>query len=699
MTDAGREQAIPALEEALHAIRSSSAAQQRQVTPANPRNQYSPRSADTSLRSAAGYYQHQGVHLAGQKRRPPENIGHDETFVLQTSPGQDAPASSLHARQLHNHSLRNLHASRNLFEQQLVQQQAMLVKQQHDSLRMFDSVIQEEMEHDYYHTDDFVNGGGDSAVLVSTAGVSQCDSPSSVDSLEAPTSGIPNSGKSEFSTDSLENHFVGRQPDVDQNGRSVADVANTAFMQHSRSFSSPSSNIAVVMPCFVQHRDESANEPTAKGDSAKPFSQTPKEDRNNNNLGKDGVYVNGASVNRCDPFSPVNNGPKDGQFYQDVVINRVSVVNGAGSRNLPVSADQMTDWKANEADGYYNQMDNVWAHPLISSEMTQSRYHTSMAPLSTTATIEGGNIVYNHNQSPITKQAFCVPPQKLAITNSATVNSVVPKQQCMTNSQMAPVVSTTVHTQAVPVSLTIPSVNAVSTPTSTSYHCSQTVPGSFVTVSNVYSSQLQNDGMQQYGKTVGAPPVLQWQAVAADRPSAKKGFDGDAGLGSVTVSVTQPTAAPSGKPPLKAVPKGILKQREEDPTVIPAPRNRTAPGGASMRLNGRNVHVRDSFEMIKEHQKKKVRNDWGWKKPSPEKIWKSPFHPKKPPFRKNFPEQYTLTLVPYHKAIAPGFCSFEIKVGCRSDASCYRFGFKFLALYSIFDKAVLLLFLFCVSTA
>jgi len=601
-----REQAIPALDEALSAIRSSSAGHQRQAVPTHPRNQYSPRSAGASLRSPAGYYPHQRAQMAGRKRPPADHTGEalDETFVYQTSPGHDVAGSSLHARQLHTHSLRNLHASRNLFEQQLVQQQEMLVEQQKESLRMFDNAIKEELQGEFYDGNSVVNGGGDRAVPMSAADVLQCDSPTSIDSLEVPIPVVTNGSKLDVFADSLESHFVTRPPGGEPDNRAAVDAANTAFMQHSRNFSSPNSNVAVVMPCFVQHRDESTNETAAKL----------KEDRNNNNLGKEracvnGTAVNGTTVNRCDPFSVANNA----HYYQDLVINRVSMVNASNGRAMPVSAGQLTDWKGSEMDGCYSQMDNVWAHPLIDTEMTRTRYHTSSAPLSTTATIEGGNVVYSHNQMPLEKRAFCIPPEKVEVTNVA-VNSATPKEHDTAYTQVAPAVSV-VRTQAVPVSMTIPSAAAMTAPSSTSYHCSQTVPGSFVTVSNVYTSQVLSNGMLQYGKPVSAPPVLQWQAVSADRPGAKKHSDGDT-TGGITVTMTPPTTtvtatsivtSASKSSAKMSAPKSILKQREEDPTVIPAPRHRLAPGSAKIRHNGRNIHVKDSVEIAREHQKKKVR--------------------------------------------------------------------------------------------
>ena len=551
--------------------------------------------------------------MAGRKRPPADHTGDalDQTFVYETSPGHDAAGSSLHARQLHTHSLRNLHASRNLFEQQLVQQQEMLVEQQKESLRMFDNAIKEELQGEFYDGNNGIaNGGGDCAAPLSAADVLQCNSPTSVDSLEVTVPGVTNGSKSDVLVDSLESHFVTRPSGMEPDNRAAVDAANTAFMQHSRSFSSPNSNVAVVMPCFVQHRDELTNDMAAKL----------KEDRNNNNLGKERAYVNGTTVNgttvngttvnRCDPFSVANNA----HFYQDLVINRVSVVNGSNGRTMPVSAGQMTDWKGGEMDGCYSQMDNVWARPLIDTEMTRTRYHTSSAPLSTTATIEGGNVVYSHNQMPVEKRAFCIPPEKVEVVNVA-VNSATPKEHDTAYTQVAPAVSV-VRTQAVPVSMTIPSAVAMTAPSSTtSYHCSQTVPGSFVTVSNVYTSQVLSNGMLQYGKPVSAPPVLQWQAVSADRPGAKKPSDCDA-TGGVAVTLTPPTTtvtatsivtSASKSSSKMSAPKSILKQREEDPTVIPAPRHRLTPGSARMRHNGRNIHVKDSVEIAREHQKKKVR--------------------------------------------------------------------------------------------
>ena len=602
VSDHGREYTIPALDDALHAICSSSAGQHHQVASTHPRNQYSPRSTDPSLRSAAGYYQNNGPCSAGRKRRPPENNGgHNDTYVIQTSPGAGATVSSLHARQLHNHSLRNLAASRSLFEQQLVQQQAMLVKQQQESLKMFDSAIQNEMERDYYHgggvvTNGVIDGGGDCA-MPTDHDATQCDSPTSVDSLEVPTTSAANGGKSDFSNDSLENHFFARQADV---GRDVTipttDAPNAAFAEHSRSFSSPRSNVAVVMPCFVQHRDESVSDTAVKNNADKPFFHSCAEDSNNNNLDKGAVYGHGATVRRADPFSIANNGRRNEQYYQDLIVNRASTVDVIGNRNLPVNVNQTSDWKINNADNDCNQMDNVWARPLNSAEMTQTHYHTSSLPLSTIATIEGGNVVYSHNHAP--KQASCIPPDNSTVSIPIATGGAVPKRDVITCSQMAPDVS-----EAAPIM--IPGTNAVTTPAAVSYHCSQTVPGSFVTVSNVYSTQVQNDGMQQYGKTVSGPPMTHWQAVSANVPGANHRIHGSAG--DVAMTLTQPTSAT--KSTLRFAPKGILKQRDEDPTVIPAPRNRFTPGGASMKHNGRNVHIRDSVEVIKEHQKTKVCHD------------------------------------------------------------------------------------------
>ena len=604
LPDPGREYAIPALDDALHAICSNSTGQHHQVAPTNPRNQYSPRSADPSLRSAAGYYQNKGPCSAGRKRRPPENGSHNDTFVIQqTSPGPTV--SSLHARQLHNHSLRNLAASRSLFEQQLVQQQAMLVKQQQESLKMFDSAIQNEMERDYYHGDVITNGvidGGGDCVMGADRDATQCDSPTSVDSLDVPTTSAANGGKSEFSTDSLQNNLFARQVDAGKDARIPnTDALNGGFAEHSRSFSSPRSNVAVVMPCFVQHRDESVNDTAVKNNNDKSFFHPSAEDSNNNNLDKEAVYgSNGATVRRADPFSIANNGRRNEQYYQDLIVNRVSAVDVIGNRNVPVNVDQTSDWKTNNGGNYINQMDNVWARPLNSAEMTRTRYHTSSVPLSTIATIEGGNVVYNHNQAPLPKQASCILPDNATVSSPIATSSAVPIPAATTCGQMAPDVS-----EAAP--MMIPGTDAVTPPSAVSYHCSQTVPGSFVTVSNVYSTQVQNDGMQQYGKTTnGPPPMMHWQAVsAADVPSARQGIN----AGEVTMTLTQPTPV---KSTLRFAPKGILKQRDEDPTVIPAPRNRFTPGGTSMKHNGRNVHIRDSVEVIKEHQKAKVCYGQSW---------------------------------------------------------------------------------------
>ena len=612
------------MEDALRAIRSSPKPPYRQGSGSSIRRQgsgsLSRQGSATNSRQGSGGLSRQSSDVNRQ------GSGGSVRSATSSNPvGQSlADRAQQHAREvaarteLHNGSIRNLHNSKNLFEQQLDQQQQTLKDHHQQSLHQFNEAIHQEMARDRK-----IQGLEDTNEQMQ---IPRSDSVSSVDSLEAeaerqaarqqqppmgnPTPAAPGMYPS-YTASALQpktsvtnqyahhptssasvlnrhnyNSITYSPPELHGTQAAYALNPSTSFVVH-RSSSSPS--VAVVQPSVVQpsvydvtlpNGQDAQQEYSAKQHSHSMGSTYPEmriEDVNENgydDLHRPQEIIPGMSET-YGVITTKSNGRYNGQYYQDSFVNQ----NVSTEPVHPVLGDQ-------------EHVNHHSKNEVVNGPAGDGRQvNTWATPISKSATVSHPTSVHSKQ---VTNVATTANTPASYVGSTPSVNSVN-----LLTSAKPYVPRATATTTATSLASTYTVRNNATTTNSSATHSTKPTPvsASIVTVPNSYHSiQSAVNNSNQKPKSVFKPRAQNRVEKTATIPEERRD-DSESDIDVQEESKPEPVPAP----------KGILKKTSSSPVVKTeiTTQPRVRGGGYARRgLYSRgvktNASVRDSIEVTRE---------------------------------------------------------------------------------------------------